>query len=486
MSTTLTSSPAPPLQHGYPVHVHADPQPPPSRWLWLVKWLLLIPHAVVLVFLWVAFVVLSVVAFVAILVTGRYPRSLFDFNVGVMRWSWRVSYYGYNALATDRYPPFTLSEVPDYPAHLDVDYPEHLSRGLVLVKWWLLALPHYLVVGILVGGGTWWIASDDSPARYAWGGGLVGLLVLVAAVVLALTGRYPRGLYDLVLGLNRWVLRVGAYAALMTDDYPPFRLDLGPAEPGEPRSTPAPSAPDRAGYAPSTGPRPPGRPGWTAGRVVAVVVGALLGIGSLGLLTAGGSALVADHALRDSAGYVTSPERHVSSVGYAVVAPSMRIDTALGASRMPRRMLGDVRLLATAREGQTVFVGITSASDAQRYLGAVARSVPDQGWSDGRELPGLAPTGPPTGLAIWDESVVGSGTQQLSWTPRPGDWTVVLMNGDGSAGVSAEVSVGAQIPWLGGAGVAALGAGLVLLTAGVTLVATAARGASRRPSEPPR
>jgi hypothetical protein len=228
---------------GYPVHVDAELDPGLSRGLWLVKWLLAIPHYVVLAFLWLAFAVASVVAFFSILLTTHYPRALFNFNVGVMRWSWRVAYYAYGALGTDRYPPFTLADVADYPAHLDVDYPEHLSRGLLLVKWWLLAIPHYLIVGLFLGGLGYGIGgADEEPFLNV---SLIGLLVLVAGAVLLFTGRYPRSIFDLVLGLNRWVLRVAGYVALMTDRYPPFSLDQGGHEPPvstlPPVGTPAPT-----------------------------------------------------------------------------------------------------------------------------------------------------------------------------------------------------------------------------------------------------
>jgi Domain of unknown function (DUF4389) len=230
--------PLPPAPPSYPLRLSGRQDDNLSRGLWLVKWLLAIPHYIILLFLGIAFFFVTVIAFFAILITGRYPRALFDFNVGVLRWSWRVGYYSYSALGTDRYPPFTLART-DYPADLVVDYPERLSRGLVLVKWWLLAIPQYLVLGLI--GTGWWLGWWQ-PHRAGWmiegGFGLIGLLVLFAGVALLFRGRYPSGIFDLVLGLNRWVYRVTAYASLMTDRYPPFRLDPGGADPERTEGSP--------------------------------------------------------------------------------------------------------------------------------------------------------------------------------------------------------------------------------------------------------
>jgi hypothetical protein len=225
----------------YPVTLEGRLDPDLSRWQWLVKWFLAIPHYVVLALLWIAFMGLTVVAGFAILFTGRYPRSIFDVNVGVLRWTWRVAYYSYSALSTDQYPPFTLAAT-DYPATLDIAYPESLSRGLVLVKWWLLAIPHYVVVALFTGSVLTWTVDAAAEGRgdLVLGGGLIGILVLIAGAALAITGRYPRGLFDLIMGLNRWVYRVVAYAALMTDEYPPFRLDIGGGEPVPPSTGPPP------------------------------------------------------------------------------------------------------------------------------------------------------------------------------------------------------------------------------------------------------
>lgn len=231
--------PPPPTVAAAPVHQHQSValtgvlDPELSRWQWLVKWFLAIPHFIVLAFLWLAFTVLTLVAAVAIVFTGRYPRSIFDFNAGVLRWTWRVSYYATTGgIGTDRYPPFSLHPERGDLATLDIVYPEHLSRGLVFVKW-LLAIPHLIIVALLAGASMGWAFGGDR-VNVGFAGGLLGLLVLAAGIMLLFAGRYPTGLFGLIVGFNRWIYRVIAYVALMTDEYPPFRLDQGGSEPSAP------------------------------------------------------------------------------------------------------------------------------------------------------------------------------------------------------------------------------------------------------------
>jgi hypothetical protein len=444
-----------------PVRIEATLDAELSRWLWLVKWLLAIPHYIVLFFLWAAFVVLTIVAFFAILFTGRYPRGIFDFNLGVLRWTWRVSFYSYGALGTDRYPPFSLGEEPDYPATLDIAYPGQLSRGLVLVKWWLLAIPHYLVLAVLLG---WGDPSWDNA--WMWPG-LIALLVLFAGVALLFTTRYPRGLFDFVLGLDRWVARVVAYVGLMTDSYPPFRLDQGGSEAGVVAHPPVEGVAEIAEPAAA----PAGRGG--AGRVVLIVLGSIAAIVSLGLLAGGCGAVGVDQVMRDDDGFLMSPTEDFATATYAIASEKADIHAA-GAERALDVFLGTVRIRSESE--RPVFVGIAPAADVSRYLAGVEHSVV----TDLERRPvyvqrsGGAPASLPGDETFWDASTSGAGEQTLEWKPKSGDWRVVVMNADGSRGVAAELAVGAELDpllWIGigllVAGGLFAGAAALLITLGV-------------------
>ncbi len=206
----------------YPLTLKGELTETPSRALWLIKWLFIVPHVIILVFLWIAFAAVTVIAFFAILFTGRYPKPLFEFNVGVLRWSWRVSFYSYGALGTDTYPPFTLASA-DYPADLAVDYPEKLKNWMPLVKW-LFAVPHYACLAPLASWGWWHWESAEHVRQASPFGGLLSVLIIIVAILLLFTHKYFKEVFPLIIGINRWVLRVAAYVGLMTDEYPPFRL----------------------------------------------------------------------------------------------------------------------------------------------------------------------------------------------------------------------------------------------------------------------
>jgi hypothetical protein len=201
-----------PVGRDDPVRVRSDIDAP-SRRLWLVKWCVLaVPHYPILIGLYLLYPLVTIAAGVAILFTGRYPRPLFDFNVGVLRWSWRLMNYRFPMNSTDKYPPFTLASVADYPADLEVDYPESPKNRTVLLHRWLLGLPQIILCWSL------------EPFLQA--------LCVVNAVWLGCVGTINHGMFDLLMGIVRWRYRVAVYVSLMRDEYPPFRMDLGSVQVG--------------------------------------------------------------------------------------------------------------------------------------------------------------------------------------------------------------------------------------------------------------
>lgn len=197
-ATPVPPAPAP----EYPVRFDVEYPERLSRWKIFVKWLLAIPHLIIVYLLLIVAGVLQLIAFFAILFTKRWPRGLFDFTVQIYRWTANASAYAL-LLLRDEYPPFS-GEAGEYPLSLEVEYREDLSRWLIFVKW-LLAIPHWIVLAFV------------ALAAY--------VVVFIAFFAILFTGRYPRGMFDFVVGTVRWYVRVNAYAHwLMTDRYPPFSL----------------------------------------------------------------------------------------------------------------------------------------------------------------------------------------------------------------------------------------------------------------------
>ncbi len=472
--TTGQGTEAPPAS---PVTIEGRLDADLSRWLWVVKWLLAIPHYVVLAFLWLAFLVLTVVAFFAILVTGRYPRGIFDFNVGVLRWTWRVAFYSYGALGTDRYPPFTLHEAPDYPATLGRRVPRAplaRPRARQVVAPGDPAVPagrdhgrrrvfRRIEDGRLAVGRRWRAASSACSSSSP-------------GLALVFTGRYPGGIFDFVLGLDRWVARVVAYAGLMTDRYPPFRLDQGGTEP----RAAGPAGVETLPVAEVTAPAAERGRG---GRIVLLVLGSIAALFAFATL-AGGCALVAiDQTQRDDDGFLMSPSEELSTPTYAIVSESAELDTG-GAEWALDTFLGTVRIRSESE--RPVFVGIARRIDVERYLGNVERDAVSDFDGDPRyeRAPGEAPQGEPGAQTFWVATASGTGEQTLEWEPEEGFWQVVLMNEDGSRGVSSEVSIGAELDSVLWVGLGLLGVG-ALLAALAALAVTAGIRRGRRPGPEP-
>jgi hypothetical protein len=197
MAATMASAASAP----YPVRLDVK-YPEELSKLTFVKWILLIPHAIILYALNIVWAVLSVIAFFSILFTGKYPEGLFNFNYGIVRWQANVT--AYFDLLSDEYPPFSFDAGAYAPVSLEIDTPSNLQQFAPLYKW-ILAIPHFIILYFL--------------------GIIAFFAVIYAGIMVLVNGKYPEGVYKFVVGVQRWSLRATTYAFFMHDQYPPFSMD---------------------------------------------------------------------------------------------------------------------------------------------------------------------------------------------------------------------------------------------------------------------
>ena len=193
------SAPAP---ADYPVQYEVEMQEEYHRFLPLIKWLLVIPHLIVILFLGIGVFLAKIIAFFAVLFTAQYPRGLFDYELGVRRWLARVG--AYMGLLRDEYPPFSLGEEPQYGVHLRIDYPERVERWRPFFAF-ILAIPYLFVTAVL--------------------GYVAAACVVIAFFAILFTKKVPAGLGRLIIIAGRWQNRGNAYAGYMSVVYPPWDLD---------------------------------------------------------------------------------------------------------------------------------------------------------------------------------------------------------------------------------------------------------------------
>jgi hypothetical protein len=197
-------APSPVAAGSYPATYEADyPQGGIARWRpFLQGWLLPIPHWFALFFVLIGAYVAIIISWFAVLITGTYPRGLFDFIAGALRWTNRVN--GYTYLMTEQYPPFSMGEEPQYPIRSHFAYPEGgIARWRPLVHW-LLAIPHLIALYFLAIG--------------------VFVVYVIAWFTIVFTGTFPAGMFNFMVGVWRWNTRAVAYYLWMTEEYPPFGL----------------------------------------------------------------------------------------------------------------------------------------------------------------------------------------------------------------------------------------------------------------------
>jgi hypothetical protein len=225
----------------------------------------------------------------------------------------------------------------------------------------------------------------------------------------------------------------------------------------------------------------------SAGRVLLIVLGSIGVLFGLAVLAGGGFLLWADRTQRDD-GYLTTPTERFATPTYALTRSRLEVDTEGAKWVLNEDWFGKIRIRGESTDEKTVFIGIGPQADVARYLGTVAHAnVQDVDFDPFRAtylpIAGGAPQGPPTDQGFWAASASGVGTQTLTWKVRDGDWSVVLMNADGSRGVAADIDLGAKMSFLLWVAIGLLIGGVLVVGGSTALVVLAAR--TRRPPPGP-
>jgi hypothetical protein len=226
----------------------------------------------------------------------------------------------------------------------------------------------------------------------------------------------------------------------------------------------------------------------SAGRVILIVLGSIGVLFGLALLAGGGFLLWADRTQRED-GYLTTPTERFATPTYALTRTRLEVDTDGAGWVLNDSWFGKVRIRGESAGGKTLFVGIGPQAAVAKYLGPVAHAdVEDIDFDPFRvtylPVTGGAPQGPPTEQRFWAASTSGVGTQTLTWKVREGDWSVVLMNSDGSRGVAADIDVGAKMSFLLWVAIGVLLGGVLVTGGSTALIVLAARTRRPQPSPP--
>jgi hypothetical protein len=222
-------------------------------------------------------------------------------------------------------------------------------------------------------------------------------------------------------------------------------------------------------------------------RIALIATGAITGLLAAGLLAIGGVALWGDSE-KDADGYLSTDSQRFAASSHALASESLDVDLDGAEWLMDSEDFGEVRLNVEPRGDEPLFVGIAPTNQVARYLSGVAHTTvsdvdswPFEVSYDERAVAGDGRPAPPATQSIWAASAQGAGTQTLDWDVQHGDWSVVVMNADGSPGVDADVSAGAKLPFLSELGWTATGTGAVLLIAAAGLLVLGIRPPRNRP-----